>query len=39
MGDEIRSAEIQRKTAETEILLQIGLDGTGRHQIDTEIPF
>lgn len=39
MGDEIRSADIQRKTSETEILLQIGLDGTGRHQIDTEIPF
>lgn len=39
MGEEIRSADIQRKTSETEILLQIGLDGTGRHQIDTEIPF
>ena len=39
MGEEIRSADIQRKTAETEILLHIGLDGTGRHQIDTEIPF
>ena len=38
MGEEIRSADIQRKTAETEILLHIGLDGTGRHQIDTEIP-
>ena len=39
MSDEIRSADIQRKTTETEVLLQIGLDGTGRHQIDTEIPF
>ena len=39
MGEEIRSADIQRKTAETEILLHIGLDGTRRHQIDTEIPF
>ena len=39
MGEETRSAEIQRKTAETEILLHIGLDGTGRHQIDAEIPF
>lgn len=35
----IRSAEIQRKTAETEVLLQLELDGTGSHQIDTEIPF
>lgn len=34
-----RNAEIQRKTKETEVLLQIELDGTGVHQIDTEIPF
>jgi imidazoleglycerol-phosphate dehydratase len=34
-----RIDEIQRKTNETEILLQIDLDGTGVHQIDTEIPF
>lgn len=39
MSNSNRSAEVQRKTAETEILLQIELDGTGRHQIDTEIPF
>lgn len=39
MSEEIRNADIQRKTSETEILLHIGLDGTGRHQIDTEIPF
>ncbi|MGI5920382.1 MAG: imidazoleglycerol-phosphate dehydratase HisB [Syntrophomonadaceae bacterium] len=34
-----RNYEIQRKTNETEILLQIELDGTGVYQIDTEIPF
>lgn len=34
-----RSGEIQRKTSETEVLLQIELDGTGTHQIDIEIPF
>lgn len=36
---ETRSVEIQRKTNETEILLQLELDGTGTHQIDIEIPF
>lgn len=39
MKDNSRTAEIQRKTAETEVLLQIELDGTGKYQIDTEIPF
>ncbi|MBO8158873.1 imidazoleglycerol-phosphate dehydratase HisB [Thermosyntropha sp.] len=34
-----RIAEVQRKTAETEVLVQLDLDGTGSHQIDTEIPF
>lgn len=34
-----RSIEIQRKTSETEVLLQLDLDGTGVHQIDIEIPF
>lgn len=34
-----RTAEVQRKTNETEVLLQLDLDGTGSHQIDTEIPF
>ena len=34
-----RKAEIQRKTAETEVLVQIALDGTGKYQIDTEVPF
>lgn len=39
MTDITRIGEIQRKTSETEVLLQIDLDGTGQHQIDTEIPF
>lgn len=39
MGDVVRTAEVQRKTAETEVWLQLDLDGTGSHQIDTEIPF
>lgn len=39
MEKNLRSAEIQRKTAETEVLVQIALDGTGSYQIDTGIPF
>lgn len=39
MNDETRCGEVQRRTAETEVLLQLELDGTGKHQIDTEIPF
>ncbi len=35
----MRMGEVLRKTGETEILLQIELDGTGANQIDTEIPF
>lgn len=34
-----RKAEIQRKTKETEILLKIDLDGSGKHSIQTKIPF
>jgi len=34
-----RTAEVQRKTSETEVLLQLNLDGNGSYQIDTEIPF
>lgn len=37
--EKLRKAEVQRKTSETEVLLQLNLDGTGSHQIDTEIPF
>ncbi len=35
----MRSAEIQRKTNETDIALSIDLDGTGIHQIQTPFPF
>lgn len=39
MNENSRSAEIQRKTGETEVLVQLSLDGTGSYQIDTEVPF
>lgn len=39
MKENSRRAEIQRKTGETEVLVQIALDGTGSYQIDTEVPF
>lgn len=34
-----RIAEIRRKTRETEVFVELNLDGTGQHQIDTEITF
>jgi len=34
-----RQAEIKRKTLETEILINLDLDGVGQHQIDTEVGF
>jgi imidazoleglycerol-phosphate dehydratase len=34
-----RKAEVTRKTKETEIFVKIDLDGSGRHSIDTRIPF
>ncbi|NLB88633.1 MAG: imidazoleglycerol-phosphate dehydratase HisB [Syntrophomonadaceae bacterium] len=34
-----RTAEIQRKTAETEIMVKLNLDGTGNAEINTPIPF
>ncbi len=34
-----RVARISRKTAETEINLELGLDGTGKSKIHTSIPF
>ena len=34
-----RKAEVRRKTKETEIVLKIDLDGSGRHSVDTGIPF
>lgn len=34
-----RRAEVRRKTGETEVLVQLSLDGSGRHAISTEIGF
>lgn len=34
-----RSARIERKTRETEILLELDLDGTGRYDVATGVPF
>ncbi len=34
-----RKAEVKRKTKETEVSLTLDLDGSGRHSIDTGIPF
>jgi len=34
-----RRAKLNRKTAETEIELELGLDGTGRRDIATPLPF
>jgi len=34
-----RQAKISRKTKETEIKVDLNLDGMGRHQISTSIPF
>ena len=39
MEKNLRRAEIHRETAETEVLVQITLDGSGNHQIDTPVPF
>jgi len=35
----MRTGEITRKTAETDIALKLNLDGTGRHQISTGVGF
>lgn len=34
-----RIARVERKTSETEILVEINLDGSGRTQVDTPLPF
>lgn len=39
MGEIDRIAEIKRKTRETEMFVELNLDGTGQHQVDTEITF
>jgi imidazoleglycerol-phosphate dehydratase len=38
-SDAARSAKVERKTNETEIVLELALDGTGRHKIDSGLPF
>jgi len=38
-GSRVRSASVQRKTAETDIVLQLAIDGRGRSKIETGIPF
>lgn len=35
----MRKADVTRKTSETEVAVEIDLDGTGRSQIDTSVPF
>lgn len=37
--DKARVAEVYRKTGETEINMQLNLDGTGKYNINTPIPF
>lgn len=39
MNDIRRVGEVKRKTRETEIFVELDLDGSGLHQIDTEITF
>jgi imidazoleglycerol-phosphate dehydratase len=34
-----RTATVERKTKETEIRIEIDLDGTGNHRVDTPLPF
>ena len=35
----MRKAKVERKTKETDVRVEINLDGTGRHEIDSSIPF
>ena len=37
--DSKRSATVHRKTAETDISIELNVDGTGKSQIDTGVPF
>ncbi len=38
-GDESRRASVERSTRETSIRVEINLDGSGKSQIDTPLPF
>lgn len=38
-GTQQRAAEVQRKTKETDIRLRLTLDGSGRAEVETGIPF
>ncbi len=35
----VRSSKIERKTAETDIVLELNLDGSGKYNIDSGVPF
>ena len=35
----LRKAEVRRKTKETAVVLKLNLDGSGKHMIETGIPF
>ena len=37
--ENIRSAQVQRKTSETDIQLELKLDGSGRHSVDSGVIF
>lgn len=39
MAEAARRAEIARKTNETDIALAFGIDGTGRAELETDVPF
>ncbi|MDR0950889.1 MAG: imidazoleglycerol-phosphate dehydratase HisB [Candidatus Ancillula sp.] len=34
-----RTARIERKTSESEVLVELNLDGTGKNEIETTVPF
>ena len=34
-----RKASIKRKTSETDITVEVNLDGTGKYKVDTGLPF
>ena len=34
-----RSARVQRTTKESDVLVELEIDGTGKHEIDTGVPF